>query len=79
MGKRSKRLVPLSAREIVRRLSRTGFVEDGQRGSHLRMWRESDRRLVIVPMHQGDVPKGTLRGIVRDAGLSVEEFNELDS
>jgi predicted RNA binding protein YcfA (HicA-like mRNA interferase family) len=62
----------------VRRLKRAGFVEDEQRGSHLRLWREADRRLVIIPMHSGDLPKGTLRGILRDAGLSVEEFNALD-
>ncbi len=78
MGKRAKKLSPLPAREVVRRLKRAGFVEDGQQGSHLRLWREADRRLVIVPMHPGDLPKGTLRGIIRDAGLSVGEFNALD-
>lgn len=78
MGRRSKRLVPLPAREVMQRLKRAGFVEDGQRGSHLRLWRAADRRLVIVPMHKGDLPKGTLRGIIRDAGLSVEDFNALD-
>jgi len=30
--------------------------------------------LVTVPMHRRDVPRGTLRGIIEDAGLSVEEF-----
>jgi predicted RNA binding protein YcfA (HicA-like mRNA interferase family) len=34
--------------------------------------------LLIVPIHPGDLPKGTLRGIIRDAGLTVEEFNRLD-
>lgn len=52
-------------------------VEDGQRGSHLRLWGESDKRLVIVPIHSGDLPKGTLHGILTDAGLTVQEFNAL--
>ncbi|MFZ8852629.1 type II toxin-antitoxin system HicA family toxin [Fervidibacter sp.] len=53
-------------------------MEDKQRGSHLRLWRPSDNKLLIVPIHPGDLPKGTLRGIIRDAGLTVEEFNRLD-
>jgi predicted RNA binding protein YcfA (HicA-like mRNA interferase family) len=76
--KRGGKLRPLPAREVVRRLKKVGFVEDEQRGSHLRLWRPSDNKLLIVPIHPGDLPKGTLRGIIRDAGLTVEEFNRLD-
>lgn len=44
----------------------------------MRMWRESDKRLVIVPMHKGkDMPTGTLRGILRDADISTDEFVQL--
>lgn len=32
---------------------------------------------VVIPMHGGDVPKGTLKDILRKAGLSVEDFIEL--
>ena len=73
----SQKLKPLPAREVIRRLKKAGFVEERQRGSHLRLWRESDRKMVIVPIHPGDIPKGTLRGIIRDAGLTVEEFEKL--
>jgi len=38
------------------------------------MKKEGSRFLVTVPMHQRDVPKGTLRGIIEDAGLSIDEF-----
>jgi predicted RNA binding protein YcfA (HicA-like mRNA interferase family) len=68
----------LPAREVIRRLKKAGFVEDEQRGSHLRLWRAADKKLVIVPVHPGDILKGTLRGIIRDVGMTVEEFNALD-
>ncbi len=39
------------------------------------MYREADRRVLTVPMHFAKtVPKGTLRTIIRSAGMSVEEF-----
>lgn len=78
MQKESKKLRPMPAREVIRRLKKVGFIEDEQRGSHLRLFRPADRKLIVVPIHPGDLPKGTLRGIIRDAGLTVEEFNRLD-
>ena len=42
------------------------------------LYRQSDNRMVTIPVHFGrDVPKGTLRAIIREAALTVEEFNEL--
>ena len=39
------------------------------------MYRAEDRRVLIIPMHfDKDIPKGTLRTIIREAGLSVREF-----
>ncbi len=58
-------------------MRKAGFVVERQKGSHLRMWREADKKIVIIPVHPGDIPKGTLRGIIRDAGLTVEEFFRL--
>ena len=39
--------------------------------------KEGVQHLVVVPMHRRDLPRGTLLDIVKDAGLSVEEFNAL--
>lgn len=40
--------------------------------------RESDKRRVTVPIHKGlDIPMGTLHGILKDADLSIEEFQRL--
>ncbi len=70
----STRLPAVRPREVVRALERAGWEVHRQRGSHLSMKKEGSRFLVTVPMHQRDVPKGTLRGIIEDAGLSIDEF-----
>ena len=73
------RKVPrVGALELVSALKRAGFEERRQKGSHLHLRRESDQRRVTVPIHKGrDIPTGTLRGILKDADLSLEEFQEL--
>jgi predicted RNA binding protein YcfA (HicA-like mRNA interferase family) len=55
----------------VRALRRLGFVEIRQTGSH-RILRK-DRRTVVVPQHRPIKP-GTLKGLIEQAGLTVEEF-----
>jgi len=67
-------LPQISGREVVSALGRLGYELDRQRGSHmiLRNTRPPHRRLVI-PDHR-EVAKGTLRAIIREAGLTVEEF-----
>ena len=74
----SKELPALRAREVVRILERAGFRRWRQRGSHLTLYRESDRRGLTVPIHfSKTVPKGTLRAIIKQAGLTVEDFISL--
>jgi predicted RNA binding protein YcfA (HicA-like mRNA interferase family) len=62
---------------VVAALERIGYVQDRQRGSHivLRM-AEPPYRRVVVPDHK-EVAKGTLRAIIREAGLTVDEFRAL--
>ena len=56
-------------------LESIGFRRIRQSGSHA-TYRHPDGQWTIVPVHPGKtIPKGTLRKIIRDAGLSVEEFN----
>jgi predicted RNA binding protein YcfA (HicA-like mRNA interferase family) len=64
----------LKPREVVSILERLGFVEVRQRGSH-KQYRHPDGRCTTVPFHAGrDVSPLLLRQIVKDIGLSVEEF-----
>lgn len=70
------KLPSIRAREVARIAQLVGFVFDRQRGSHAVYYRASDRRRVVVPMHgTKDLKPGTLRGIINDMGLSVDDFN----
>jgi len=72
------RLAGLSASDIIRKLRRAGFVFDrSAKGSHEIWMHPVTRRRVTVPNHPGDLPEGTVRAIVRQSGLSVDEFLEL--
>jgi predicted RNA binding protein YcfA (HicA-like mRNA interferase family) len=59
---------------LVRALERAGFAVTRVRGSHHRL-RHSDGRSTTVPVHPGrDVPKGTLRSVLEDTGLTVDDL-----
>ena len=74
----SEKLPRIDYQQLIRALERVGFVRKRQKGSHLHMWREADKKRVTVPVHKGKtVPQGTLRAILRDADISVEEFLKL--
>lgn len=70
------RLPALRSRQVIRALERAGFVIIRISGSHCRMERKGrPTRHTTVPAHQGkDIPKGTLRDIIDQAGLTVDEF-----
>ena len=69
---------PLPFRELHRKLRAAGFVEVGQSGSHIKFSRttEAGVRTVIVPNHR-EIAAGTLRSILRQAGLKPEDFEAL--
>ncbi|MBI4234646.1 MAG: type II toxin-antitoxin system HicA family toxin [Chloroflexi bacterium] len=69
-------LRPLRPREVIDKLERAGFHGVRQRGSHLRLVNVEGRG-VTVPMHPGDVPLNALRSVLRQAGLSEEEWERL--
>ena len=68
--------MPYSAREALKQLLRAGFTEVRQNGSH-KVLRHPDGRQTYVAMHPGDIPSGTLRKILKQAGLSEEELRKL--
>ncbi len=74
----SDKLPRVDCQELIHALERAGFVKKRQKGSHLHMWRESDKKRITVPVHPSKtLPTGTLRGILRDADISIEEFRNL--
>jgi predicted RNA binding protein YcfA (HicA-like mRNA interferase family) len=62
---------------VVRALERAGFEVVRITGSH-RIMRHADGRGTTVPVHTGrDLAKGTLRGILADTGMTVEQLRRL--
>jgi predicted RNA binding protein YcfA (HicA-like mRNA interferase family) len=63
-----------SGREAVRAFEKVGYETDRQRGSHI-ILRQTDppHRRLTIPDHK-ELRKGMLRALIRQAGLSVEEF-----
>lgn len=66
------RLPAVRARDIVRALGKAGFRPDRQKGSHL-LLRHGPLR-VTIPMHGGDLKRGTVRSILEQAGITDDEF-----
>ena len=65
------KLLPLfmTARELIRLLKKDGWYEKDQKGSHLQLVHPKKKGKVTVPVHSGDIPRGTLNSILRQAGL----------
>jgi predicted RNA binding protein YcfA (HicA-like mRNA interferase family) len=68
--------MPFSAREVLAKLLRAGFEETRQSGSH-KVLRHPDGRQTYVAMHPGTLPSGTFRKILKQAGLTEEQFRNL--
>jgi predicted RNA binding protein YcfA (HicA-like mRNA interferase family) len=63
----------LSGREVVRVFEKFGWQVARQRGSHIILVKQGARATLSVPDHK-EVARGTLRALIRAAGLTVEEF-----
>lgn len=70
------KLPRVSGRECVRALEKAGFVVRRQKGSHIVLRRSNPFAQVVVPNHR-ELDRGTLRGILRQADLSIAEFVSL--
>jgi predicted RNA binding protein YcfA (HicA-like mRNA interferase family) len=68
------RLPSLRPRQIVSALERCGFRVIRISGSHYQLLNERTHRHTTVPHHNRDLPRGTVAAILRQAGLTREEF-----
>ena len=71
--------IPLiSGIEAIKRLKRAGFIATRQKGSHVRLEKYTGEKTIkiTVPIH-AELKKGTLNRIIKDAGLTLEEFDGL--
>ncbi len=62
----------LSGRQVLSTLKRLGFAEVHQKGSHIKM-KHSDGRIIVFP-YQDEVDRYTLKGALKDAEITIEEF-----
>ena len=71
-------LRPLPFQEVRRRLERAGFSLASQKGSHVKFIKQLEQGTLttIVPQHR-EIAVGTLRSILRQAGISPEQFDSL--
>jgi len=68
---------PLSAQKLIKILQKAGFRIIRQKGSHVIMINDRNVRIVI-PVHPGkDVKPGLIRAIIKEAGLSRQDFFRL--
>ena len=68
------KLPSLTPKKLLKVLKKQGFVEDHQTGSHLVLYDAKSKRRVVVPMHTKDIPKGTLRAILKSAGIDLNRL-----
>jgi predicted RNA binding protein YcfA (HicA-like mRNA interferase family) len=67
----------LSGKEVVKALVKLGYERDRQKGSHIVLRQNIyPFRRIVIPDHK-EISKGTLRAIIRETGLTVEEFRKL--
>ena len=66
----------VSGNEVVRALKRAGSQSIGQRGSHIKLYNPDNEITLIIPNHR-EVDRWTLKGILKDADISTEDFIRL--
>jgi predicted RNA binding protein YcfA (HicA-like mRNA interferase family) len=69
------RLAGFRYRQVVKQLKTLGFEFDRQAaGSHEIWYNPVSNRYTTIPNHPGDMPEGTLRAVLKQAGVTQEEF-----
>ena len=73
-----EKLPRISGKELIKILSKQGFIPARQKGSHVIMIKETSERKIttVVPLHK-EIDKGTLLEIIRQCGMKREEFLKL--
>lgn len=72
-----KKYPPLKPKELLKVLERAGFEIDRIKGSHHVLYHRETKKMVVVPFHKKELPKGTMHAILRSAEISSEELDRL--
>ncbi len=73
----TQRLPAVTVRQLARVLQKKGWQLHRTKGSHQHYFHPDRSALITVPVHTGSLKRGLLAGILKDAGVSREEFLEL--
>ena len=68
------RLPGVQPKDIVRALERAGFQFERQKGSHVTLRNPETKQVTVVPMHGGEFPRWLLKRIIKEAGLTEDQF-----
>ena len=66
----------VSASKVIKALGKIGYVFNRQKGSHIILVNPERHKIAVIP-NRKEIPTGTLRAIINEAGLTVEEFLKL--
>lgn len=74
----TQKLPVVTGTQLAKVPEKAGFAPRRQKGSHLHLFRDTDRWRVTIPIHRGkDIPVGTLKAILKDADLTIDELRKL--
>ncbi|MBI2010283.1 MAG: type II toxin-antitoxin system HicA family toxin [Candidatus Chisholmbacteria bacterium] len=68
------KLPALTPKQLLKKLTKLGFVKDHTTGSHIVMYHPRTKRRAVVPFHLKDIKKGTLNSLLKEAGISRAEI-----
>ena len=65
-----------TSKQLIKFLKKNGFILDHSTGSHYIFYHPFAKKRIVVPFHTSNLPKGTLRAILRQAGISKNETGQ---
>lgn len=71
------RLPSLTPSKVLRVLKKVGFIEIGQKGSHIKLFNSSSNYRTVIPLHGKDLKRSLLKEIIKQASLTESEFIKL--
>ena len=71
------KLTTVKPKIAIKKLQKANFIIDHQTGGHIILLHQVSKRRITVPFHNKDLKKKTLYNILKQAGLSIAEFNDL--
>ncbi len=63
-------------KQIIQKLKKLGFIQDRQSGSHIILYHPNTKKRAVIPYHLKELPRGTLAAILRESGISRDDFEK---